>query len=152
MEQLDSLRFPLRPVEGWPPVSDECMPLQRTDSGYAVVVPPLFLKGLSVGDVIEVTLDGADAQVLHWRHVHRSEHSTIWMLVVKAEGSGGLRAVLDELRAIGCGTSEAERLGVYAVDVPADVSMAAVDALLADLDRSAIAVAFPSFRHVESER
>ncbi|MBK9034824.1 MAG: DUF4265 domain-containing protein [Myxococcales bacterium] len=149
MNQAESLEFPLDVDEDWPPVSIECMPVRRTASGHEVLVAPLFVKGLSVGDVIDATREGA--RVLAWRHVSRSKNTTVWLLVVKKEATGGLPNVLAGLRDAGCGTVEAGSLGAYSINVPDVVSITVVDALLARLDPASIAVAFPSMRHAEAD-
>ncbi len=140
------LQFPLESEEGWPPVSAECLPMRPTAAGFEVTIPPLFVKGLSVGDVIEVTLEPSDGRVASWRHAHRSGHSTVWLLVLTAAATPSLARTLDGLRVLGCGTAEFATMGTYSIDVPPTVSMADVDALLADLDEAAVAVAFPSLR------
>jgi hypothetical protein len=46
------LVFALAPEEGWPPVATECLPCMRSGDGFRILVAPLFVKGVSVGDVI----------------------------------------------------------------------------------------------------
>ena len=149
MSQPDSLEFPLDLDEGWPPVSAECIPMRPTAAGYEVLVAPLFVKGLSVGDVIDATLEGG--RVLAWRHVSRSKNTTVWLLAIKRDAGGDVPRALAGLRDAGCGAVEAGSLGAYSINVPEVVSIAVVDALLAGLDPASIAVAFPSMRHAEPD-
>jgi len=105
------------------------------------------VKGLSVDDVIEVTLEGEDQRVAAWRHVARSGRTTIWLLRMRS--SDTIEAVLAELRNVGCNTVGLAQLGTYAVDVPESVSIETVDEMLGRLDPETVAVAFPSMRHEE---
>ena len=54
------LHFILNVVDEWPPVAIEGVPCIQVEGGYRIETPPLFVKGLSVGDVIsaEFNLDG----------------------------------------------------------------------------------------------
>src|SRR5687768_8106613 len=75
----DSLTFRLTVDDGWPPVAAECLPVVATDRGYSLETAPLFVKGLSVGDVIAVT-ELEQEQVWSWVHISESRHSTVWLL------------------------------------------------------------------------
>lgn len=143
-----SLSFPLEVEDGWPPVVVECLPLRIVNEGYAVLVPPLFVKDLSVGDVIEAKLEPGD-QVRSWLHAARSGRTTIWLLRMRC--SSTIEVVLAKLRAVGCNTASLEAAGAYSVDVPEAVAIETVDVVLSELDSEAVAVAFPSMRHVELE-
>lgn len=138
-----SLSFPLSVEDGWPPVGAECLPFRPSPEGYELLVPPLFVKDLSVGDVLDVVLD--EGRVLRWRHVVRSACTTVWLLRMAQDPE--LEEVLVGLRKLGCNTVGLDDLGVHSIDVPAAVSMTAVDAILARLDPGRVATAFPSLRH-----
>lgn len=141
-----SLRFPLPVENGWPPVAVESLPFKLSSDGYTALSSPLFVKDLSVGDVIEVTIDG-ECNVNSWRHVIRSRRSTIWLLRLKQPNA--IDATLAELRALGCNSVGLDSVGCYAVDVPESVSIDRIDSVLALLDEDSVAVAFPSMRHPE---
>jgi hypothetical protein len=111
------------------------------------LVSPLFVRDLSVGDVIEATLDDDGHRVESWRHVSRSGRTTIWLL--RMQPSVTINKVLEQLRGMGCNTVSLEDLGTYSVDVPESVPIEEVDAALAHLDADSVAVAFPSMRHEE---
>jgi len=143
-----SLAFPLEVEEGWPPVAVEWLPFRVADEGYVATVPPLFVKDLSVGDVIEVRLEAGD-QVQSWLHVARSGRTTIWLLRMQCSSTIDIDLVLAELRALGCNTVGLEEAGAYSVDVPDSVPIETVDFALAKLDSDSVAVAFPSLRHAE---
>ena len=49
-----SLSFPLDVEDDWPPVAIESLPFEAEDRGLRLLAPPLFVNGLSVGDVITV--------------------------------------------------------------------------------------------------
>lgn len=142
-----SLEFPLEIEDGWPPVAVECLPFRRVPEGYVALVPPLFVKDLSVGDIIHVTCEPGGHRVLSWQHVARSASTTIWLLRMRR--SETIRTVLETLRGLSCNTGASEVLGVFAIEVPAAVPIEAVDRILAQLDLDAVAVAFPSMRHRE---
>jgi hypothetical protein len=47
-----SLQFSLDVEGGWPPVGSESLPFIERLEGFELMVPPLFVKDLAVGDVI----------------------------------------------------------------------------------------------------
>ncbi|WP_157907139.1 DUF4265 domain-containing protein [Sorangium cellulosum] len=145
MESIVSLSFPLDVEDDWPPVAVESLPFRVAPEGYVAQVPPLFVKGLSVGDVIGATLEAGSYKVIGWKHVVKSGRSTVWLLRMRQ--SETISAVLAELRELGCNTVGLEDLGVYSVEVPESVRIEAVDTALAHLDSDSVAVAFPSLRH-----
>lgn len=140
-----SLVFQLDVEDGWPPVAAECLPFEIVPSGYRALAVPLFVKDLSVQDVIAPTIDAEHGQVTSWTHVLRSPRTTVWL--ARLAESDQVSVVLQQLRELGCNSSDAGALGCYAVDVPAEVPFDAVDAVLAACDESIVAVACPSFRH-----
>lgn len=139
-----SLKFPLDVVDGWPPVAVESLPFSVLSEGYQALAAPLFVKDLSVGDVITPRFGDANT-VDEWSHLSRSARTTIWLLRLKQ--SSGIDAALTELRALGCNTVGSAGGGCYSIDVPEAVSLESVDAVLAALDGDAVAVSFPSLRH-----
>jgi hypothetical protein len=63
--------------DGWSPVGVECIPAIEHEGGvYEVMVPPLFLKDIAVGDQITVNLDDENC-VTAWTHKSRFSRSTI---------------------------------------------------------------------------
>lgn len=60
-----------------------------------------------------------------------------------------INPILAELRSLNCNTVDLAEYGCYSIDVPAECPIEAVDVLLATRDQSKVAVAFPSFRHLE---
>lgn len=133
--------------DGWPPVALEGLPCRLVTDGYQVESPPLFIKGISCGDVISVERDDK-GNVSQWAHVSRSGRTTIWLL--RMEEPSGIESVLNQLRLLGCHTVQLPQYGSYAVDVPADCAIENVDDCLALLDESRVAIAYPSFRHGEA--
>ncbi len=117
------------------------------DAGVRLLVAPLFVRGLSVGDVLGYRIDSTCNQVAEWHHVTKSDHSTFWLL-----RSGDERELLDgleQLRSLGCSTVSAAQLGVFSVDVPGTISMSAVETILESLEGRGFPVACPSRRHLE---
>jgi hypothetical protein len=79
MSDTIEIRFPLDVDDDWPPVSIEGLPFNVSPLGYVLTVPPLFIRDLSVGDVIaaEVSIEGL---VTSFRYVSRSDNSVVWLL------------------------------------------------------------------------
>jgi hypothetical protein len=145
---MNELLFTLHVTDDWPPVAIEAISCTTQDDGYKINAAPLFVKDLSVGDIINTTLN-ADGHVLKWKHKQQSDNSTIWLL--RLARNNNIDMVLEELRALDCNTTELIQFGVYSVDIPASSNISAVDQCLSLLDESKVAIAYPSFRHPESE-
>ena len=143
---LIELNFQLSVEDGWPPVAVESLSCMLTPAGYLVESIPLFVKGISVGDVIDAAPD-AERRVWEWSQITGSNRSTISLVRLSEAGNDAILAVLDELEAFNCTSAFARGLGCYAVDVPPECPISQVDALIAGLDPAAVAVAYPSFRH-----
>lgn len=141
-----SLGFPLNVEDDWPPVSLESLPFSQTAEGFALQVPPLFVKGLSVGDIIAVEKD-EENRVWNWSHLQKSKHTTVWILRIKAGES--IAQWLEELRTLGCRISDFGKYGCYALDVPEHIPIETIDQRLEQLDPEHYATAFPSMRHEE---
>lgn len=139
-----SLQFPLNVEDEWPPVGSESLAFEKMPDGYEAKGPPLFVRNLSVGDIIDVSKDEFGF-VSKWWHLGKSSRSVVWLLRLSATEE--IDRSLEKLRMVGCNTAGAEVLGCYSVDVPENVTMATVDAVLDALDASEVAVAFPSMRH-----
>lgn len=146
---IASLVFALDIEDGWPPVAAECLPFEIVPSGFRALAVPLFVKDLSVQDVIAPTIDAVHGQVTSWTHVVRSPRTTVWLL--RLAKSDRIPVISQQLRDLGCYSSDAASLGCYAIDVPAEVPFDAVDAVLSACDENTVAVAFPSFRHPDPD-
>jgi hypothetical protein len=140
----EGLCFALDVHDGWPPVAVEEIPHEKVSVGFRILTAPLFVRDLSVGDIVVVERD-EKGYVTSWSHVSRSGHTTIWLLCLQQ--TSAIAGVLDDLREIGCDTVSATQLGICAVDVPPAIPIECVDTLLDGLNEEQIAVAFPSFRH-----
>lgn len=146
--QSVSLSFALDVEEGWPPVAIESLPFVRVSPNeYRLLSVPLFVKNLSVGDVLAPTARTGDDVLVDWDHVVRSERTTIWLLRLRA--TSAIDRALQAARNLGCNTSGVDQFGVYAIDVPAEIELSQVDEVLNNLDPDDVAVAFPSLRHPE---
>jgi hypothetical protein len=147
---MTKLIFQLDVEDGWPPVAAEVMECTLVDKSFRIESAPLFLKGLSVGDLIIAAPD-EEGRVWDWEHLAKSDRTTIWLARLSPAAQGEIDATLSKLRALGCNITSSQMLGCFAVDVPADCSIEEVDGCLATLAPDRVAVAFPSFRHDEGE-
>ena len=142
---MDNLIFLTEIDDGWPPFPKECIPCEKTNAGYKVMVPPLYVKDISVDDVIAVTFNEL-GEVGSWRHVEKSGRSNIWLARME---ECNISKVLEGLLSLGCNVENFFHQGSCSIDVPADCSIKEVDRLLDQLDKTKVAIAFPSFRHKE---
>lgn len=150
MTEYATLKFRLQVEDDWPPFGVEALPARHVGGDYALEKPPLYVKNLSVGDVVEVEFD-VEGYVQTWRHRAKSQNSTIWLLRIGANADQEIDAVLARLRALGCNTVSMHQMGSHSVDVGADIDLSAVDAALADIREDRVALAFPSLRHASSD-
>jgi hypothetical protein len=139
-----SLRFPLDVEDDWPPVGSESLPFEATDDGLQALVAPLFVKNLSVHDIVEAEMD-EDGYVRSWRHKRLSDHSTIWLLRLSEPNS--ISCCLEQIRILGCNTVSLDQFGCYSIDVPGSVPINKVDEILGGLNEEEVALAYPSMRH-----
>lgn len=146
IQHATELKFALEMTDGWPPISIECLPFSLEPAGLRLLAAPIFVKDLSVGDIISATSD-ENGNVTSWRHQMKSSRTTIWLL--RMTDSEVLPVVLSELRQLGCNTAQLPNLGCFLIDVPAELAIADVDRCLEKLDPDAVAIAYPSFRHPE---
>jgi Domain of unknown function (DUF4265) len=114
------------------------------DSGYRIEVAPLFVKGLSAGDIIDV--EGfEDGSVKKWTHLHRSPRSTAWLIV---RNGSDPEPALECLKRRKCNIVSFPPRLLFSIDIPETCSLEEFDAclnLLAEEDR--IGLVFPSLRH-----
>lgn len=143
------LKFPLVVDDDWPPVQIEALISKRSGNNYCIEVAPFFVKGLSYEDVISVLFDD-HGQVAQWEYIKQSGNSTIWL--AQLDDAPALEKVLSNLRDLGCHTARLQQFKIYSINVPASVEIADVDACIAQLVESTVAVAYPSFRHADPEQ
>lgn len=139
------VRFKLtQDSDGWPPVGTESLPAEWLGPDLArIQVPPLFVKNLSVGDAIRVTLD-EDGYVQGFTHEKLSKRSTIWVLGGKDPERENL---ITDLKRLGCNVERFREIKLLSIDVPADVAFPDVEAVLVKLEAIDADVAEPSRRH-----
>ncbi len=142
-----SLQFPLDADDDWPPCGSESLPFEEVADKYRCLSAPLFVKDLSVGDIIECEI-GPNGFLDNWRHCHRSDRSVVWLL--RQSKNDKVQPVLQLLRQLGCNTSGLDELGCYTIDVPENIEITEIDKVLEDLDQTKVAIAFPSMRHPET--
>ena len=142
-----SLQFPLVVDDGWPPFGSESLPFEKVGDQYRCLSAPLFVKDLSVGDIIGCEI-GSNGFLNNWWHCHRSKRSVIWLL--RQSMNDTVQPVLQLLRLSGCNTAGLDDFGCYTVDVPENVEITEIDKVLEALDQNTIAIAFPSLRHLDT--
>lgn len=141
-----SLQFQLKPENGWPPFGSESLPFEKVIHGYKCLSAPLFVKKLSVDDVVSIEQDEENF-VTSWRHLRKSERSVVWLL--RLQDNPPIQACLHSLRSLQCNTSGLDDFGCYAIDVPPSLALSDVDDVLGVLDSELVAIAYPSLRHKE---
>ena len=140
---MTELIFRLEVDDGWPPVMKECLVCTVGPSGYRVDVPPFFIKGLSVGDIISVNCDES-GDVLSWSYVDRSGRSTVWIMVFDEYS---IAEAAKCLRGLGCNVEELRQLQYFSIDIPEQCSLESFDKCMDAIDEEKVAVAYPSLRH-----
>lgn len=143
MADYQKFVFTLKVEDGWPPVAKEGLVFSKVEGGFRLEVAPLFVKDLSVGDVLDLKAADAD-QVLSWKHVSASRRSTVWVMDF---GDRELPNVLAELKGMGCNLERLNSFNYVAVDVPESASAELVMQCLDRLDEESAPVAYPSWRH-----
>lgn len=143
VDAVYSLTFRLEVNDGWPPVAAEGLPCEKDKEKYRVLSPPLFIKGLSVGDVIEITETDHD-QVYAWKHIVKSGRSTVWVMLL---GSSNIEDCISQLKEMGCNVERFLDHRLLSIDIPEAVRREAVDLCLSSLNPEEVAVAYPSWRH-----
>jgi hypothetical protein len=138
------LKFSLDVEDGWPPVAVEGLPFTKIDDTYRLETSPLFVKDLSVGDVIAPIFD-ENGFISTWVYKKKSNRTTIWLLRI-ADG-GNIEKVLAQLRTLDCNTVQLPQYGCFSIDVPAECPISTIDSCLEQLDRERVAIAYPSYRH-----
>ncbi|WP_158290305.1 DUF4265 domain-containing protein [Ramlibacter sp. WS9] len=140
--ETTNLTFALAVDDGWPPVAAEGLPCRPVADGFEVLVPPLFVKGLAVGDVIRVKSE-VNGQVTEWETLRASANSTVWLMVQGVD----LRQELDELRALGCNTSSFPGGQVHSIDVPSSLAIEELESRLdGKYSEEQVALAYPVWR------
>lgn len=145
------LLFELQPDEdGWPPVAIEGLWCDPIHGHHRVATCPLFVRGLSVGDLIDVRLRST-GEVAHFDVVEASGNSTMWVVFWEKHLA---EPILGRLRAKGCDTTTFggwKEVPHCSVNVPEHVDFAQIDTILEPEERAKrIAVAYPSFRHADT--
>lgn len=139
-----ALPIALEVEDGWPPVAVEHLPVSREGEYYRVLSPPLWVKNVSVGDLIAVSEWWE--QIAHgWSVVERSRRSTLWLH--RCSTPNQIDEVLKRARALGCNTVSSTELGRHSIDVPQETDLESVEAFLHSLPEEEVALAYPSLRH-----
>jgi hypothetical protein len=134
-EEFAKVRVDLEPdAEGYPPVGAETIwttPCQEPDI-YRVDSIPVFAHDLAVGDMIRVRREGDES--IFDEVVASGGHSTVWIIVEddRMDDHAWRTELREFLRGMGCESEWDDVHGIIAVDVPANASIDAIEARLAD--------------------
>ncbi len=142
---MENVLFALEIEDGWPPVATESIWCERRDGTYQIKSIPLFIRGLAVDDIVAATPDKESRQIHDYDVLEVSGHSVIWMLnPVKLD----ITEFIGELEALGCKVATG-LLGYnhYAIDVPPEADIAALDGMISVWDAVGLAFAYPAWRH-----
>jgi Domain of unknown function (DUF4265) len=122
--------FPLeRDEDGYPPAENEWLWASDAAGLWSVDNIPWYSRDVSFGDLVEVDED-VEAQLWFRRTAEPSGHSTFRVLV-REQDPGPVAALRTRLEALGCSSEQwSEELPLLAVDVPAEVDIEPVIAML----------------------
>ena len=125
------------------PVRSESLHADAEGGFYRIANAPFFVSDLSFGDLIEITaLD--QSEIVEWRHVKRSDRSTVWLMVV---GDFDISPTIRALKSLGCRVEGFPAYSLYAVDAPVSIPAASLDEVVGALTEDQANVAYPSWRH-----
>ena len=125
------------------PVRSETLHADIVGGAFRVANAPFFVSDLSYGDVIEVTSED-EGEILEWRHLSKSDRSTIWLLPISGFD---LTGTIQCLKALGCRIEGMPQVGIHSVDAPTSISAQSIDGIIGALDEKDVAVAYPAWRH-----
>jgi hypothetical protein len=125
------------------PVRSETLHAEAVEGAFRVTNAPFFVSDLSCGDIIEITSQN-QGEILEWRHVSRSDRSTIWLLSLSGLD---LAATIEGLKELGCRVEGLPQVGIHSVDAPTSISAESIDSIISTLDEKDVAVAYPAWRH-----
>lgn len=143
---MEHLNFALDIVDDWPPVSSECISCKKVALGYKVTVAPIFIKNLSVNDIIAAEPDHVNGMIFEWSHIVKSARSTVWVMEL---GNSSAKECITELQELGCNIVKFVQYRTHSIDVPDSLSCADLDSVLKKYESEGIAIAYPSWRHEE---
>ena len=131
--------------DGWPPVGAESLPVKEQGEGlFQILVPPVFIKNLSVNDVVAAETD-SEGYVTSWAHTSKSKRTTIWVLQGTADNLGPL---IDDMLSDGGNVERFNQIKLLSFDVPESVSTEKLDMWLRTIEAAGAIIAEPSFRHL----
>ena len=109
-------------ADGYPPEDVESLWGLRRPDGVLIDNIPFFVRGVALGDTVEVT-PAPDGALEFSGIVRGGGHSTYRILVLRTD-QGAIPEVMSEL--IGLGLAVEEDAGLLAVDVPPSIAVSGV--------------------------
>jgi Domain of unknown function (DUF4265) len=144
---LKELTFALDVIDGWPPVAAEVIYCNENKNGYGILNPPFFIKGVSVGDILNVVKDGVNGQVFEWSYSLKSSNSTIWLM---NSDSSICEITILKINEIGCVAEYLFNFSLVSVSFPSTMPAETINQLVGEFEGQGFSVAFPSWRHEEN--
>lgn len=141
---MEKLAFALDIDGEWPPVAVEHVWCERTGLLYQLKNARFFIKGLAAGDRFSASPDEVNGCIFEFTVEESSGHSLVWVL---QHDGPEFEPYKQELMHLGCSVEHFPAFQLHAVDVPASVENAAVNATVDKLDSLGFALAFPVWRH-----
>lgn len=140
------IHFNLDIEDEWPPVGQEGLVFIKKGDLYVLYKPPLFVKNLSIGDLLEIDI-GEFNFAENYQVIEKSGNSTVWL--ARIADCNSLKDIFDDLKQLHCHVVELPQLGCYSIAVPFNTKISDIDKCLSQLNPNQIAIAYPSFRHNE---
>jgi hypothetical protein len=127
VEEQAKIAFRLvRDEDGYPPADWEHLWARAVGADlYLIDNTPFFVYGISLGDLVKA--EPESGLLVYQYTVKRSLHSTLRVMLFRKDQVDQLRERLDSF---GCATELSHIRGLVAVDVPPEVSLPLVRALL----------------------
>ena len=115
---LRRMAFRLEVEVDWPPVSVETLWVESLGGEkFRIDNSPFFVKGISVDDIVEGRLEGADDEEMLYfvRKLESSRHSTIQVIVLVDDIVSEIKS---DVAAAGCHIEVSPWPSMFSIDIP----------------------------------
>ena len=126
---LVKIVFKLRAEDGYPPVGYESVwGLKNRDGSCTISNTPMYIYGISKGDVISVLEDAGELTPISVRM--RGGHSTIRVFAEQADQK---KAIIKFLNLLGAACTYSEGQSLFSVDIPPESDFIGIDKYLSGI-------------------